>query len=50
MELELAKSYLAERKERKKQQSAKLLEIESTKTRKWMKNRGKQNFLDFQDA
>ena len=47
MELELAKSYLAERKEKKKQHVDQLIEMENNKCRKWMKNRGKQRYLDF---
>ena len=50
MELELAKSYLADRKEKKDKYKDQLVEMENTKCRKWMKNRGKHGFLDFQDA
>jgi hypothetical protein len=49
MELELAESHLAEKKEKKKQYFDKVQEIESNKCRKWMKNRGKEGFLDFKD-
>lgn len=49
MELELAKSYIAERKEKKKQVFESAKEMSHLKTRHWMKHRGKRQFLDFQD-
>lgn len=50
MEIELAKSYLAERKDKKKQQVGQQISIENNKCRKWMKNHGKQRYLDFKDT
>jgi hypothetical protein len=49
MELELAKSYLAERKAQKKELKTSEWEVDNVRRRKWMKNRGKNGFLDFQD-
>jgi hypothetical protein len=42
MELELAKSYLTELREKKKQAVESAKEMEVRKCRKWMKNRGKK--------
>jgi hypothetical protein len=49
LELELATNYLADRKNHKSKLEQSAMEIENIKLRKWMKNRGKQQFLDFQD-